>query len=70
MMAVNSLAERFQTTWKYNRKCYGEVAMCKINDGKSIVLLKPRLAMNNNGKSIRETGKLLLEIIIINYYYY
>ena len=44
--------------------------MCKINDGKSIVLLKPRLAMNNNGKSIRETGKLLLEIIIINYYYY
>ena len=57
MSVVDHLAKRLGATWKYNKQCIASVAVSQLN-GRQIVLLKPKLAMNISGKSIGRACKL------------
>lgn len=54
-MVVNALASALGLTWRVEGKCRGYV--CEIaNDKDHFVLLKPRLLMNINGRSVVKAG--------------
>ena len=56
MSVLNRLAEDLGIKWTYEKKCSGFVAKYST-DRCQVLLLKPKLAMNINGKSILRTGE-------------
>lgn len=57
MQVVNKLAAQLGTSWRTERKtCGGMVAVYTLPNQQQCVLLKPKLAMNLNGKSVKKTG--------------
>ena len=59
MAVADKLCKHFDLSWKKDGECQGMVAMTTFEEGHLIVLLKPRLFMNINGRSVVKTGKLL-----------
>lgn len=51
MSALNHLADQLGIKWSYDKKCLGFVANYQT-EKYELMLLKPKLAMNINGKSI------------------
>jgi len=58
MSVLNHLAENLGTRWTYERNCLGFVARY-LTETSEVLLLKPKIAMNINGRSILKT---------VNYY--
>ena len=61
MSVVDHLASQLGATWKYNKQCIGYVAVSHM-EGQQVVLLKPKLAMNINGRSIGRACKFYLTL--------
>ena len=61
MMVIDSLAGRLGLQWRVESACKGYIIHTVTKSGNELVLLKPRLFMNENGKSVSKTG---------TYYYY
>ena len=60
-LVVNGLASALGLSWRVEGKCRGYI--CEIdNDKDHFVLLKPRLLMNINGRSVIKTGNLVINI--------
>ena len=57
MALADKLCKNFELSWKKDRECQGMVAMTTLEEDHHIVLLKPRLFMNINGRSVVKTGK-------------
>ena len=56
MRVVDGLARRLGTKWQYNGRCLGYLAVAQVNS-RQVVLLKPKMAMNLNGRSVVRAGK-------------
>ena len=63
MLVVDCLSQQLGASWQFNRRSLGHVAVTKVNN-RQLIMLKPTLAMNVNGKSISRTG-VYLPIIMI-----
>ena len=61
MMVLDSMAAKLGLQWTVDRSCKAFVINTAINNGGSLLLLKPRVFMNENGKSIAKTGTTLYE---------
>ena len=55
MLVVDCLGKQLGTTWQFNKKSMGHLAVTKMNDQR-LILLKPTVVMNVNGKSIVRAG--------------
>ena len=55
MLVVDCLARQLGAIWHFNRRSIGHLAVTNVND-QEIILLKPTVAMNINGRSIARTG--------------
>lgn len=55
-MVVNALASALGLSWRVEGKCRGYICETQ-NDQNHFVLLKPRLLMNVNGRSVVKTGE-------------
>ena len=62
MLVVDCLGKQLGATWQFNRKSMGHLAVTKMND-QQLILLKPTVVMNLNGKSISRAGKLLSQSV-------
>ena len=58
MLVVDCLSQQLGASWQFNRRSMGHVAVTKVNNHQ-LIMLKPTLAMNVNGKSISRTGVYL-----------
>ncbi|XP_065067959.1 probable peptidyl-tRNA hydrolase isoform X2 [Rhopilema esculentum] len=56
MSALNKLADHLGVKWVYEKRCSGFIANY-LSEKFQVVLLKPKLAMNINGKSILKAVK-------------
>lgn len=56
MQFVNRLATHLGIQWIDTRKCGGTVAVLTIREEQKVVLLKPTIPMNLNGKSVAKTA--------------
>ena len=61
MMVIDSLAARLGLQWKVESACKGYVIHTVTKSGNKLLLLKPRLFMNENGKSVSKTGMFMLQ---------
>ncbi|XP_065918359.1 probable peptidyl-tRNA hydrolase [Dysidea avara] len=57
-MVVNSLASVLGLSWRSDRQCCGFICETENEKQEQIILLKPRLLMNVNGRSIAKTAQL------------
>ncbi|CAH3018861.1 unnamed protein product [Porites evermanni] len=57
MLVVDCLSQQLGTSWQFNRRSLGHVAVTKVNN-RQLIMLKPTLAMNVNGKSISRTAAM------------
>lgn len=64
MTAVNHLAEKLGVSFHYDKKFSGYYGITQV-DGVEVVLLKPKLAMNINGRSVNKVGKLQVKFHIL-----
>ena len=64
MLVVDCLSQQLDASWQFNRRSLGHVAVTKVNNHQ-LIMLKPTLAMNVNGKSISRTGVYLPIIMIL-----
>ena len=64
MLVVDCLSQQLGASWQFNRRSLGHVAVTKVNN-RQLIMLKPTLAMNVNGKSISRTGVYLPIIMIL-----
>ena len=64
MLVVDCLSQQLGASWQFNRRSLGHVAVTKVNNHQ-LIMLKPTLAMNVNGKSISRTGVYLPIIMIL-----
>lgn len=55
MLVVDCLAKHLGATWHLNMRSMGHLAVTKM-DNQQIILLKPTVLMNINGRSIAKTG--------------
>ena len=55
MLVVDCLAKHLGATWSLNARSMGHLAVTKM-DNQQIILLKPTVLMNINGRSIAKTG--------------
>ena len=55
MLVVDCLAKCLGATWHFNRRSLGHLAVTKV-DNQELILLKPSVAMNINGRSISKAG--------------
>ena len=55
MLVVDCLSKQLGAAWQFNRRSMGHLAATTMNNHK-LILLKPTVAMNINGKSIARTG--------------
>lgn len=55
MLVVDCLGKQLGAAWQFNRISMGHLAVTKLNN-QQLILLKPTVAMNVNGKSIARTG--------------
>ena len=55
MLVVDCLAKQLGATWHFNVRSMGHLAVTKVDD-QQIILLKPTVLMNINGRSIARTG--------------
>ena len=57
MQVVNRLASQLGVQWRKDmKKCGGFVAVCDLCDEQKVIFLKPKVAMNVNGRSVHKTG--------------
>ena len=61
MLVVDSLAKYLGTSWHFSRQSLGYVAVTKVGH-LEIILLKPTVAMNLNGRSISKAGTLAVRL--------
>jgi len=64
MLVVDCLSKQLGAAWQFNRRSMGHLAATTMNNHK-LILLKPTVAMNINGKSIARTGTVCVPQIII-----
>ncbi|XP_078348394.1 putative peptidyl-tRNA hydrolase isoform X2 [Oculina patagonica] len=57
MLVVDCLAKQLGATWRFNMRSMGHLAVTKV-DNQQIILLKPTVLMNINGKSIARTAAM------------
>lgn len=55
MLVVDCLARHLGAIWHFNSRSIGHLAVTNVDD-QEIILLKPTVAMNINGRSIARTG--------------
>lgn len=55
MLVVDCLSKRLGAVWQFNKKLLGHSAVTEMNDGQ-LILFKPSVAMNINGRSIGRAG--------------
>ena len=55
MLVVDCLARHLGAIWHFNSRSIGHLAVMNV-DNQEIILLKPTVAMNINGRSIARTG--------------
>jgi len=63
-MVVNSLALVLGLSWRSDRQCCGFICETENEKQEQIILLKPRLLMNINGRSIAKTGNNNTDVCI------
>ena len=56
MFVADSLAKQLGAVWHFNQRCLGYVAVAEMMK-QQVVILKPKLLMNLNGRSIARTGQ-------------
>ncbi|XP_022094730.1 probable peptidyl-tRNA hydrolase isoform X3 [Acanthaster planci] len=57
MATIDRLCRRLKGTWNKDRDCQGDIAVATLADQHQIILLKPRLLMNINGRSVIKTAR-------------
>jgi len=57
MLVVDCLSKQLGAAWQFNRRSMGHLAATTMNNHK-LILLKPTVAMNINGKSIARTAAM------------
>ena len=62
-MVVNSLASVLGLSWQSDRQCCGFICETENEKQEQIILLKPRLLMNVNGRSIAKTGNNKIYVV-------
>ena len=62
-LVVDSLAASLDLEWERRREILGHVAELTTDD-KRLLLLKPRLYMNENGKSVAKAGEDWMKLTI------
>jgi peptidyl-tRNA hydrolase len=57
MQVVNRLATQLGVQWRKDmKKCGCFVAVCDLCDEQKVIFLKPKVAMNVNGRRVHKTG--------------
>ncbi|XP_038063821.1 probable peptidyl-tRNA hydrolase [Patiria miniata] len=57
MATIDRLCRHLKATWSKDRDCQGDIAMATLADQHRLILLKPRLLMNINGRSVVKTAR-------------
>lgn len=61
MRAVDTLADWLDVRWSRNRALLSMVATAPLSEPSiALILIKPKVAMNINGKSIQRAGKSVI----------
>jgi len=61
-MVINSLASVLGLSWRSDRQCCGFICETENEKQEQLILLKPRLLMNVNGRSIAKTGNSRMDV--------
>ena len=56
MAAVDRLCRHLKASWSKDGDCQGDVAIATLDSCQRFILLKPRLLMNINGRSVIKAG--------------
>ncbi len=56
MAIADELCKHLESNWKKDSECKGMIAMATLNENHKLILLKPKMFMNVNGRSVLKTG--------------
>lgn len=66
MQVINQLANQLRVSWTNERKtCQGFVAIHTFENQQRCILLKPKVAMNINGRSVQKAGTNKFNLFVL-----
>ena len=63
MATIDKLCRQLKSNWKKDGDCQGDIAIATLDDHLQLILLKPRLLMNINGRSVIKTGTVIYHYV-------